>query len=338
MITTLGPPDASPTLADAPPSPTGACQCPGRAEGGFTTTVPREFVHRASVAEVFLTGMCGPAAGDRFHVAAELPRAHGFFTPPAGTHYDPMLICETIRQVGLLIAHQAFEVPLGHQFLLGSLDYTTFPEHLTIGDAPAEVDVDVVCAEVLRRGTRLRSLRYRLTMRRGPSVMATADVAYEVVSPAVYRRLRGPHLGLGPVPAPPADPLHPALVGRLSPLDVVLAAAPPQDGGGTWQLRYDTRHPVLFEYPTDHLPGVLLLEAARQAAVALERTPGVAVLPRSLSGTCRRYAEFDAPLWIRADRLDSDTVAVTGTQNGEEVFAARVGTALVRTVPYARTP
>ncbi|MBT2478695.1 ScbA/BarX family gamma-butyrolactone biosynthesis protein [Streptomyces sp. ISL-94] len=330
MITTLEPTDV---LANVT-SPTGDCRCPGRQEGGLTTTVPRELVHRAALAEVFLTGMCRPAE-DRFHVTAQLPRGHSFFAPIAGTHYDPMLICETIRQVGSYVAHEAFDVPLGHQFLLWGLDYTTVPENLVIGDTPAGLDLDVVCTEVRRRGSQLQALRYRVTARQGDAVVATGDVGYHVASPAVYRRLRAGQLDRRPEPSLPANPLQPAQVGRVSPFDVVLAAAPQQGTGATWQLRYDTRHPVLFDHPGDHLPGMVLLEAARQAAVALTAAP--AVLPVSVTSTYQRYAEFGAPLWIRAERIGRARVKVAGTQNGEEVFEALVGTGVVDALPYGMT-
>ncbi|MFF8732844.1 AfsA-related hotdog domain-containing protein [Streptomyces sp. NPDC015171] len=35
---------------------------------------------------------------------------------------------------------------------------------------------------------------------------------------------------------------------------------------GRWQLRIEQDHPVLFGHPVDHAPGMLLLEALRQAA------------------------------------------------------------------------
>jgi hypothetical protein len=298
----------------------------------LTTAVPCELVHRAAIAEVFLTGMCRPAE-DRFHVTAQLPRGHSFFTPIAGTHYDPMLICETIRQVGSYLAHEAFEVPLGHQFLLWSLDYATVTEHLVIGDAPADVDLDVTVSDVRMRGTQLQGLRYRVVMRHGAHVIATGDVVYTVASPSVYRRLRGERAGCMPVPSLPPASLHPGQVGRYSPFDVVLAAAPRPSGvGATWQLRYDTRHPVLFDHPGDHLPGMVLMEAARQAALAL--TPSPAVLPEAVTSTYHRYAEFGTPLWIAAARSGPATIEVTGTQNDEEVFRAQVSTRTVDPLPY----
>ncbi|MEV7832534.1 ScbA/BarX family gamma-butyrolactone biosynthesis protein [Streptomyces subrutilus] len=322
MFTTLEP------MEFINPAATEPCACPARSDDGLTTTVPRALVHRAAVAEVFLTGMCRPAP-ERFHITAQWPRGHSFFTPIGGTHYDPMLIAETIRQVGSYLAHEAFDVPLGHQFLLWSLEYSTVPEHLVIGSAPAELDLTVTCPEIRRRGNRLTALGYEVVIRQQGRVVATGRVGYNVTSPAVYRRLRAEQLAKEPVASLPPTPLAPAAVGRLSPFDVVLAGSSRPD---LWQLRYDTRHPVLFDHTGDHLPGMVLLEAARQAAVALA-DDGAAVLPVSVLSTYQRYAEFGSPLWIRAEPAPTELgdagtrpVRVTGTQDGEQVFEAFVST------------
>ncbi|WP_327253964.1 ScbA/BarX family gamma-butyrolactone biosynthesis protein [Streptomyces sp. NBC_01244] len=322
MITTLEPADRMTTSA-----PTECCACPAQSDDQLTTTVPRALVHRAAVAEVFLTGMCRPAE-DRFHIRAQWPRGHSFFTPIAGTHYDPMLIAETIRQVGAYVAHETFGVPLGHQFLLWSLEYSTVPEHLVIGNAPASLDLTVTCPEIQRRGSRLTGLVYEVVVRQEDRVVATGKVGYTVTSPAVYQRLRAEQLANRPVSALPPAPLAPAQVGRLSPFDVVLAGSRP----GVWELRYDTRHPVLFDHASDHLPGMVLLEAARQAALALGGEPD-SVLPVSVTSTYQRYAEFGSPLLIHAEPTDSDlsdsarrSFKVTGVQDGEQVFEAVVST------------
>lgn len=70
----------------------------------LTTTVPREYVHRAAVSEVLLTGWEAAAepAGpdpDEFAVSAQWPRSHSFFTQSGG-YQDPMLLIESVRQIG----------------------------------------------------------------------------------------------------------------------------------------------------------------------------------------------------------------------------------------------
>ncbi|MCZ0978490.1 AfsA-related hotdog domain-containing protein [Streptomyces diastatochromogenes] len=98
-----------------------------------------------------------------------------------------------------------------------------------------------------------------------------------------------------------------------------------------WRLRVDTGHPVLFQGEKDHVPGMLLLEAARQAA-ALE-TPSRPFVPSSGRMAFQRYAEFGTPCWIRAHALPAPSagttgVTITGSQGDGTVFLAELSSAL----------
>jgi hypothetical protein len=52
----------------------------------LTTTVPKEYVHRACLAEVFLTG-CTSEGDQRFSLTGQWPRAHTLFSN--GIRHDP---------------------------------------------------------------------------------------------------------------------------------------------------------------------------------------------------------------------------------------------------------
>ena len=127
--------------------------------GKLTTTVPRELVHRAAVAEVMLTSW-QRLDDTHFGMTAQWPRGHSFFTPVEGVHHDPLIAAETIRQIGSLLAHAEFGVPFGHQFLLEELSLTVHPEQLRVGGTPAALDLEVLCKEVKKRGNRLTGLCY----------------------------------------------------------------------------------------------------------------------------------------------------------------------------------
>ncbi|MFI1970048.1 hypothetical protein BLA24_18495 [Streptomyces cinnamoneus] len=306
----------------------------------LTTTVPREFVHRAAVAEVLLTGWRREGE-DRFLVTAQWPRGHSFFTPVAGAggrRHDPMLVTETIRQVGSLIAHAEFDVPLGYQFLMWDLSVTTHPERLAVGPVPAELVLEVRCSDVRRRAGTLAGLRYDVVLRRDGAIAATGNASYTCASPEVYRRLRGNREPGLPTRTAPAVP--PELVGRHSSFDVVLAPAASPAGGpadasaagraGRWLLRAEGDHPVLFDHPVDHIPGMVLLEAARQASAALAPAAS-AVTPASFTSSFHRYAELDLPCWIEAERDEPDAAGafvsrVSGHQDGEPVFSCTITT------------
>lgn len=284
----------------------------------LTTTVPKEFVHRAGVAEVMLTDW---VRKDDLHfsVAAQWPRGHAFFTAMAGCH-DPLIAAETIRQVGSLLAHAEFDVPLDFQFVMWDLKLEINPANLAVGGAPASLDMDVTCRDVKRRNNALAGLHYDVVMYRDGQVAATGSAGFTCMPPKVYRRLRGGRLADTVCALPLTAPTAPQLVGRVSPMDVVLSATPRED---RWQLRVDTRHPILFEHPVDHVPGMTLVEAARQAAIA---TVGRAALPLSFASEFTRYIELDEPCFIEARRIsgDSTRILVTAGQNDELAFSSLV--------------
>ncbi|MEU3048257.1 AfsA-related hotdog domain-containing protein [Streptomyces sp. NPDC006984] len=147
----------------------------------MTSTVPRELVHRAAVAEVFLTGW-SRTAENQFALTAQWPRAHSYFTPVNGC-YDPLLASETIRQVGTLLSHAEFGVPFGDQFLMWDLHHSVRPELAGVGAAPADLELDVICSDIRRRGRRLAGMRYEVTLYCGGQVIATGGAAFHCTSP-----------------------------------------------------------------------------------------------------------------------------------------------------------
>ncbi|MCS0636906.1 gamma-butyrolactone biosynthesis enzyme [Streptomyces sp. LP05-1] len=281
-------------------------------------------MHRAAVAEVFLTDW-HRLDRDTFSIGAQWPRGHSLYRPRAGQQ-DPMLLAESIRQAGALLAHTQYGVPLGHHFLMWSLSYDVVPGGLVADLSPTEIELLTTCDEITMRGRHLASLRYSVTAFRDRLPVATGEAAFSCASPAAYDRLRGDrrHASSGALPAP----VSPDTVGRESSRDVVLSrqdARRPRQ----WQLRVEPTHPIYFDHPVDHVPGMVLLEAARQAALALAR-PGSPV-PFRMSGTFRRYAELGTECRIRAraDRTDPaghTVVQVTGEQAGHTVFTCAVGT------------
>ncbi|MET9835846.1 ScbA/BarX family gamma-butyrolactone biosynthesis protein [Streptomyces sp. NPDC006385] len=290
---------------------------------GLTATVPRQLVHRASVAETLLIGGSRTDT-DRFTVFAQWPRAHQLHVSPDRSAYEPLLVAETVRQAGALLAHTAYDVPLGHQFVLRELRITTHPEHLAVGAAPAEPVLHITVSDIGLRAGRPAGFRYDTDIRLDGERAATAHIAVTWTSAAVYRRLRGGRTAdtVSALPVPPG--LSPAEVDRALPADVVLA---PTGRPDRWRLRVDTAHAAFFDHPLDHVPGMLLLEAARQAIRA--RTPNDRRTPVSFHTVFHRYAELDRPTWIEA--LDKPgahgtDVQVLGMQGQSTVFECAVGT------------
>ncbi|MFJ6939935.1 ScbA/BarX family gamma-butyrolactone biosynthesis protein [Streptomyces sp. NPDC101132] len=290
----------------------------------LTTTVPREYVHRSSLAEVFLTGY--ERIGDNvFALTGQWPRAHTFFTSADGRSHDPVQAGETIRQVGLFLCHAVYGVPLGHNVLLWSLDFTSDLAQLRIGASPTELELVATCTDFRWQGNRFSGFLH-VSIRRNGCMAASGTARFTCVPPSTYRRLRGER-GPGAVVTPleRQTPIPPAAVGRLLPFDVVLA---PSDRPGRWLLNPDLGHPILFEHANDHHPGMVLVEAARQAACGL--LPEGGFRPFGIATEFHSYAELDEPCWVEASEAEAEphpllrSVEVTGRQSGRKVFTATV--------------
>jgi hypothetical protein len=310
-------PHAAVTDRTEPPDASGAPE---------TVPVTKELAHRTTEADVFPTRW-RRISETRFRFTAHWPAAHAFFGPVDDRHQDPMVVGETLRQASMVLAHAEFGAPADTHFVMWDLTVHTDPSALLLADAAEPVDVDVVCSEIRRRGRGLSSMRTTMEFRRAGRFVARGTGSTGCTSPLAYRRLRAKQLAQLDTPVPLLPGISPALAGRSRAEDVVLA---PGDRPGVWQLRVDTGHPVLFPRPNDHVPGMVLFEAARQAATAASgRQP---FLPRSMAAAFSRYAELHTPCWIETEVLDENpgdpgdpgetTVRVSGRQDGESVFSA----------------
>ncbi|MET8278933.1 ScbA/BarX family gamma-butyrolactone biosynthesis protein [Micromonospora sp. NPDC005174] len=252
----------------------------------YDFTVSRQLVHRSAVAEVLLTDwrQTGP---DMFIVAAQWPRGHSLYGVRGG-RFDPLLAAETIRQVGILLAHVGFEVPQSCAFLMQRLAFDCAPDQLHASDEPFDLVVTVEVGGVIRRACTIGGMRIDVTLRHGNDVVGEGSGWLRCISPATYERLRwgGSARAVG---APPlVAPADPASVGRQLPADVVVG---PPDPEGIRQLRVALDHPVLFDHPLDHVPGMLALEAMRQAALAAVGRPDALVV--GADATFPAFLELD---------------------------------------------
>ncbi|MFB7915403.1 ScbA/BarX family gamma-butyrolactone biosynthesis protein [Streptomyces sp. NPDC056061] len=295
----------------------------------LTTTVAKEYVHRAALAEVFLTGW-HKMGDDHFVVTAQWPRSHSFYASEHGFH-DPLLLCESVRQTFPLLTHAAYGVPFGHQLSWSHFRYRVIPEAMRAGATPADIELHIRCSEIRRQRVVPSSIRMDIEAVRDNTLLAVASARSGIHAPAVYQWLRRGHgddipRSYGRAPSPTA-PVHHDAVGRHRPQDVVLTSTGRE---GHWQLRVDTSHPVLFDHPVDHVPGMLLLEAVRQAGHALATAPAPET-PTFMDVRFHQYVEFGSPCWIDgtaiaspADRTDRG-VRVDAHQNGTPVLTAQTG-------------
>ncbi|MFE5660225.1 ScbA/BarX family gamma-butyrolactone biosynthesis protein [Streptomyces sp. NPDC056517] len=283
---------------------------------------------------------------DRFAVRAAWPTDHPFFTPVrrgAERCHDPLLVVETLRQATMALLHSVHGLPLTRHILLSEISLTCDPAGLAVaGDEPV---IEIRFVELALRGDQLTEIRVEWTVRRDARVVATGGAHARFAGGAAYRRLRGGHVEAGVVHPGPWTRRAPApLAGRARPEDVLLS---PTGREGVWELVVDTGHPTLFQRPNDHIPGMLFLEAARQAvSAAVWPRP---FLPAALRIGFDRYAEFHGgPCLLRAEPMSRagtegpprtagtartagtpdvpGTFEVTGYQDGARLFTCELRT------------
>ncbi|MYZ11900.1 AfsA-related hotdog domain-containing protein, partial [Streptomyces sp. SID337] len=177
-------------VTDRPAAPAGATRRNGAATTApvpprLTTTVPAEYVHRAALAEVFLTG-CEKSGPETYILTGQWPRAHTFFTTLDGRH-DHLQACETLRQTGIYLAHAEHGIPLGHHFVMQDMTVTTHPEHLTIGSTPTNLTLHTT----LSRPGRSPQFTITLTITNPEGqTLSTGHGHFTCISPAAYHRMR----------------------------------------------------------------------------------------------------------------------------------------------------
>ncbi|OLZ61279.1 hypothetical protein AV521_43920 [Streptomyces sp. IMTB 2501] len=279
----------------------------------FCCTVNRTLVHRDSLGEVFLTDL-HTDGDDGYAVAAMLPRSHSYY----GDHllrpamYDPLLLLETSRQACLAGAHAFFDVPLGDKFVLTFLRISLIrPELLTVGSQPLRLTMKVTVTDRRVRDGRVSGLDSALELSVDGTVVGWTGVGLRFRNARSYAELRAANRDGKPLPSSaelPAEPTRnlvaPHLVGRALPGNVILTDATGDNGDAYAALHVPPAHPSLFDHAQDHLPGMVLTEAARQLALfaALEArglSPAKA-FPSDIYVVFTRFGELEPPTSLAA--------------------------------------
>jgi hypothetical protein len=254
----------------------------GRAATMDVEPIDRRLVHRVAMSEVYLTGS-GVLGPDDYTVHAQWPRRHHFFSPERRGG-DLVLAAETLRQAVILTAHRYYDVPLDHAFSMRGLSVELTGAGGGHALVPAEIDIRVGIDGV-RSGSRgVTSFRAHLTFVHEGVVVARGTGDLQVLDSRLYARMRPT--------AVRSDALAPS-----SPMRRGVRLVPVASGTRpTWLVDMDLEHPVFFDHPLDHVPGMLVIEAARQAVDAVRGESGLS--SSSFEGTFLSYLELDRPVLV----------------------------------------
>lgn len=281
----------------------------------WNRTLDRTLVHRDSIAEVLLTDLV--RLGDtEFLVAAQWPRSHRVYRPDRIGRHDPMLILESIRQSGLAVSHFAFGVGFDQQSLMRDvsfvLDQQTEPRALL---RATNLAISVSCGDVLIRAGRLRGMTIALSFAADDLRFATGRGTIRWISARSYAALRargGSRLDWDQLRwSSTIPPRLPSPI-RAEPDVLITAEAGP---GSRRRLVVPLDHPVYFDHPLDHAPGMLLIDAAWQAAFE-QRADEARLVGCTLD--CPEFTELGVDTDILLSPVSSDTTAFSVQQQGRE--------------------
>jgi hypothetical protein len=306
----------------------------------FQRTVDRALVHRASIAEVFVVDSVA-VSENRCVIGAHLPRNHSYYSDhtAAPARYDPLLLLESSRQAAIYGSHELKGLGLGSAMIVGSYSIRLSDVDATITGTTAGTGQLVLDTTYLGRPTkrgRVRNGRVVQELELDGRPIGTHEMATTIVTTAENEALRTFRRGspppssadyVGRVDGVRAEPHE---VGRRDPRNVVLTNLRRADRRASATVSPDFANTALFDHAYDHLPAMVITEAARQLALATVDDGSGARIARhavtAIAATFHSYGELDARLTAEAvaDEGGPTRVDVTFTQGATAVATVSV--------------
>ena len=266
----------------------------------FEQTVPRSLVHKRALENVLLTEVRS-YADDRFICAGRVPTAHRFFNDAGRTpQRDILFYTELGRQASLAVSHAFLNVGLDDVFIFEQSEaaITEAAARMALRSPADAVVTEIRIKETSRRknGSVSRVVAEHL-MSIGDQEVFSGVGAWTVQSAALFQRLRrmsgvalSEATGHAFETADDSGRLDPTRGGNIVISRPRFADATP---GFVASLIVDDQNPYFFDHPCDHVPGMLLLEACAQLAIAAaSQTTGVSAARSAITAYGVNFAQF----------------------------------------------
>lgn len=248
-------------------------------------------------------------ADEEFELITECPER--FYSPKNG-HLDPLFVVEAVREATILVAHVGYAVPTESSFSMQGIAATVLEaDWPTTSDSPLNMRLAVRNVQV--RAGQLRSMQTQVEFQVDHQIVGRGSGDALVLRPAAYARLRQGQSAREFYSG--STRLLAEEVGRDLQRDVIIGTH-----GDAWSLVLDTSHPYLFDHPLDHVPGMVLLEGARQAFCNMR--PGALI--ESIRGSFDRYADLEPEITIRATVVAPLRVEFSLLQASSEVARVEI--------------
>lgn len=310
----------------------------------FHRTVDPHVVWTLAPEQTFITDWTFDAEREEFRIAARLPRAHLRYSDTANPYVDVCLLAQVVAQAGVIVVAELLDVPLDSTFLLRRYAASMEPlENNRLGrDATRytmKTDRDTTFFKQRRKGrppTASMITQCELEGRPCGTLEVQGIWVYEDMY-ELFRRVGGGGDEMRAAEPYDTSGLEPdPQTGRALPRNQAIARLEAGEAPGTYSttVLVDREDPTYYERPLDHVPGLLLLDAAKQAttaAVCRERSVTPAeVAVHAAEFNFSRFAELSAPVECQIDLSEGlDKVESEFTQAGRTVCKATLGATVV---------
>jgi len=282
----------------------------GRVALSFSSTLPRQVVHRHAIHEVFVTDAAELPDGT-VRCVGQLPRTHSYFSDQSAEKpsYDIVLLTEVFRQAQFVMCHNYLGVPLDEKFIFVDGDVAIEPSALEVGEEPARAQIDIRIVERFHRKEVLNGITVAMEMTVDGIPAASKRMSARWMSTSSWNKLREKgraQLDFSGIRQQPTSCwIEPATVGRTSRRNVVVGGISVVDEGISGALIVNQRHPSLFDHPLDHVPAMLMFEAFRQIGLAVSPMftfrPGASFVVKRYACDFVRFCELEFPTCFRVE-------------------------------------
>jgi hypothetical protein len=304
----------------------------------FERTVDPHVVWSLAPESTYVTDWHFDQERQEMRIAARLPLTHFKYSDTPNPYPDVVMLSQVAAQAGVIVVSELLDVPLDSTFLLRRLviDLDPIENSRLSGNATRfelMTDEDTTFFKQRRTGRPPTGSMIAACRLEGRPC-GTLEIQGIWVTDEMFQMFRRAGGGVDETRVERRSPgeLEPDPdTGRELPRNRVISrlrAAGARTYEGT--VLVDEKDPTFFDRPLDHVPGALMLDAARQAttaAVCREEsvTPDRVVIHHA-DFSFSRFAELDAPVECRVDlSAGLRDVVSECSQGGKTVCKASLG-------------
>ncbi len=253
-----------------------------------------------------------------------------------------MILLEAVRQAGIFISHEYYGVPQqGWAFIFRKAAVSVSNLlAMKVGDTPGRLVMRVYFERRFHSEEMLTGAVVRSDLSLDDMPVGEIRGSFSFLPRPMYEAMRSAGRAAKALPdmpyVPTARPLSPERVARVDSRNVVVAQATTDDSTAVYEVIVNNDHPSLSDHKLDHISGMLITEAFRQAAVCAllevgELPDNVVAAPRAFDVVFTDFAEHELPLYCRMvdtqpEQVGSRVVVSLELVQGDTVIAsARVG-------------